>query len=189
MAPGRVQGILRGISTFLSLVALCTALGYGAWILLSRPVKREGQTAVKRAAPPNDSLGFMSVAGEGVELEIIAPDGRKTTTNESPSTSTRIARSESAVDCPGVSAPGRKEAACTASIHLGAPSPGDYTIVARSTDARASVLNVGWATTSQIQRGGFDVVVQVTRGGATAFTVIVVRDNVSRRSEPRPWTP
>jgi hypothetical protein len=144
---------------------------------------------VKRIAPPNDSLAFVSVAGEGVELEIVAPDGRRTLTTEAQSAPTRIAHSKTDVDCPGVAAPGMKEAACTSSIHLGFPVPGDYLIVVRSPELRASVLNVGWATESQIQHGAFDVTVQVARGGATAFRVIVARDNVSRRSEPRPYTP
>jgi hypothetical protein len=172
-----------------ALVAVCAALGYGAWTMLTAPKKRAGQEAVERVVPANDSLGFISVAGEGVELEIVAPDGKRTSTNEAPSSPTRIARSETLVDCPGVGAPGGKEEECTASIHLGTPIPGDYTIIARATKARASVLNVGWATASQIQRGGFDVIVQVARNGATSFRVIVARDNVSQRSEPRPGVP
>jgi hypothetical protein len=175
--------------SFVGLVAVCAALGYGAWMLLTRPTAREGQTATRRMAPANDSMGFLSVAGEGVELEVLAPDGRRTLTSEAPSSPTRIARSETQVDCPGVSGPGRREPDCTASINLGVPLPGDYTIIARATSARAAVLTVGWATASQVTRGGFNVTVQVARNGATAFSVIVTRDNVSRRTEPRPYTP
>jgi hypothetical protein len=158
-------------------------------MLLTRPPAREGQTAVRRAAPARDSVGFISVAGEGVELEVLAPDGRRTSTSEAPSSPTRIARSETQVDCPGVPGPGGREPDCTASINLGAPAPGDYTVIARATNARASVLTVGWASASQVTRGGFNVTVQVARNGATAFSVVVTRDNVSRRTEPRPYTP
>jgi hypothetical protein len=157
--------------------------------MLTRPPRRDGQAAGQRAAPSNDSLGFFSVAGEGVELEVLAADGRRTTTNEAPSNPTRIARSESQVDCPSVSGPGNREPECTASINIGTPPPGDYTVIARSTKARASILNIGWATESQIQRGGFSVPVQVAAGGATAFEIIVARDNVSRRTEPKPYRP
>ena len=188
MAPGRVQGILQGILSFVGLVAICTALGYGAWKLLTRPHKRDTETAVRRAAPPNDSLGFVSVAGEGVDLEIVAPSGMRTSTAAGVS-GARIPRSESQVDCPGFSAPGGRESECTASVHVNAPPPGDYTIVARATETRAVVLNVGWATASQVQHGAFDVRVQVARGGATSFRIIVARESVSQRSEPRSGAP
>ena len=185
MTRERSQGILG----FIGLVAVSAALGYGAWKLITRPKGRAGQSAVRRAAPANDSLGFISVAGEGVELEILAPDGSRTSTAGASGGPGQVPRSDATVDCPGFSGPGGRESDCTASIHLSAPAPGDYTIIARTADARVVVLNVGWATASQVLRGAFDVRVPVARGGATAFTIIAGRDVVSRRSEPRPYTP
>lgn len=174
---------------FIGLVAISAALGYGAWKAITRPKARPGQSAMRRVAPANDSLGFISVAGEGVDLEILAPDGSRTSTTGAADGPGRVPRSDATVDCPGFSDPGGREAACTVSIHLGAPAAGDYTIIARAADARVAVLNVGWATASQALKGAFDVRVQVARGGATAFTIIAGRDVVSRRSEPRPYAP
>jgi hypothetical protein len=179
----------QGILGFIGLVALSAVLGFGAWKVITRPKERPGQRAVRREPPANDSLGFISVAGEGVDLEIVAPDGSRTSTNGASTGPGRVPRSDATVDCPGFSAPGGRESECTASIHLGAPAPGDYTIIARAADARVVVLNVGWATASEVLRGAFDVRVQVSRGGASAFTIIASRDAVSRRSEPRPYTP
>jgi hypothetical protein len=188
VAKERSQGIL-GVPGLVGLLLLSTALGYGAWAALTRPRQRPEQVAARRTAPANDSLGFVSVAGDGVDLEVVAPSGLRTATSAAFSTGSRIPGSDAQVDCPGITGPGTREATCTASIHLSSPSPGDYTVVVRSSSARAVVLNVGWATTSQQRRGGFDVPVQVARGGATAFTVIVTRDGVSQRTEPRPRSP
>jgi hypothetical protein len=173
----------------MALVAICGALGYGAWLALSKPPTREGQTAMKRVAPANDSLGFVSVAGAGVDLEIIGPDGSRTSTLADAPATDRIPNSESEVDCHGAPEPNGRESACTATVHVKTPQAGDYTIVARASSARAVVLSVGWGTVSQIQRGAFDVPVQVARGGATSFSIIVARENVSQRSQPRAGAP
>jgi hypothetical protein len=140
-------------------------------------------------APPNDSLGFVSIAGEGVDLEIVGPDGIRTSTNAASDPAKRIPNSEAQVDCPGFTTPGARESDCTASIHVNTPKPGDYTIVGRATENRAIVLSVGWATTSEVLHGAFHVPVQVRRGGATSFVVIVGRDNVTQRSEPKAGAP
>jgi hypothetical protein len=133
-------------------------------------------------------MGFVSVAGEGVELEFVAPDGKHTSTAGT-TASDRIAGSDASVDCPGFSGPGGGEADCTASVRLTAPRPGDYSIITRSPKARTVVLNVGWGTASEVKHGGFDVRVQVAGGGATGFSIIVGKDVVSQRSEPKPITP
>jgi hypothetical protein len=158
-------------------------------MVLSAPPKREGATEIRRNAPPDDSLGFVSVAAEGIDVEIIAPDGTRTSTLADAPTS-RIPNSESEVDCHGAPEPGGRESACTASVRVKTPRAGDYTVVARGgTSSRAVILSVGWGTVSQIQRGAFDVPVQVARGGATSFSIIVTRDNVSQRSQPRAGAP
>jgi hypothetical protein len=144
---------------------------------------------VKRMAPPNDSLGFLSVAAEGVDLEVVSPDGTRTSTSADPAATGRIPNSESEVDCHGAPGPGGRETSCTASVNVKTPRPGDYTIVARATSARAVMLSVGWGTVSELQRGAFDVPVQVARGGTTSFSVIVARDNVSQRTQPRAGAP
>lgn len=184
MAGDRSQGILG----FIGLVAVSTALGYGAWISLTRP-KGPGRSPTARMAPANDSLGFVSVAAEGVDLEIMSPEGARTSTRAADPTDSRIARSEASVDCPGFADPDGKESECTASINVSQPAAGDYTVIARATAPRVVTLNVGWATESQFKRGGFDVRLQVARGGATSFTIIVSRDAVTQRSEPRAIAP
>jgi len=184
VAGDRSQGILG----FIGLVAVSTALGYGAWISLTRP-QRPSRSAAARLAPANDSLGFVSIAAEGVDLEMVSPDGGRTSTRAADPTDSRIARSEAAVDCPGFAEPDGKESACTASVNVNQPAAGDYTVIARATTQRAVTLNVGWATESQLKRGGFDVRLQVARGGATSFTIIVGRDAVTQRSEPRAIAP
>lgn len=184
MAGDRSQGILG----FIGLVAISTALGYGAWISLTRP-KGPSRAAISREAPANDSLGFVSIAAEGVDLEMVSPDGTRTSTRASDPTDGRIARSEASVDCPGFANPDGKESDCTASIIVNQPAAGDYTVIARAAGRRIVTLNVGWATESQIKRGAIDVRLQIAAGNATSFTIIVARDAVSQRSEPRPHSP
>ena len=182
MTRDRSQGILG----FFGLVALCGALGYGAWVALTRPNARPGPArGLSTAWTGPDSVGFVSVAGEGFDLELVAPDGRRTSTAGSIAEAQRIARSEPTIDCPGFASPGAKEAPCTVSINLTVPAIGDYTVIARSSERRAAVLNVGWATVSQARRGAFDVRLQVAAGGASSFRIIVSREGVSQRSEPR----
>lgn len=184
MKRDRSQGILG----YLGLIVLCTALGYGAWLALTRPKSRDTGATVSKAYIGPDSVGFVSVAGEGVELELVSPNGARTLTAAG-APGNKIAGSETAVDCPGFASPGGAESACTASINVNTPPVGDYTIVVRSTAPRAVVLNVGWATASQARRGGFDVRVQVARGMAASFVVIVTRESATQRSEPRPVSP
>lgn len=184
VAKDRSQGILG----FFALLLLCGALGYGAWMLLIRPPEPP-RTAARRAAPADDPVGFVSVAAEGVDLELVAPGDLRTTTTGGVGAERRIPRSESNVDCPGFSAPDGSESACTASIHVGTPAAGDYTVIVRSTTPRAVVLNVGWASVSEARRGAFDVPIQVSVGRAAAFAIIIARDGVSQRSEPRVLTP
>jgi hypothetical protein len=178
---------LQGIAGFVGLVVVSAVLGYLAWIGLTRPPNSRRASAL-RVAPANDSLAFIAVAGEGVDLEVIAPDGRRASTAGGLA-APRIPGSDASVDCPGFSDPGGTEAACTASISLAAPMPGDYVIVVRSARPRALVVNVGWATASQVKRGGFDVRVQVAPGKPASFAIAAVRDGVSQRSEPRPYAP
>lgn len=184
MRKDRSQGILG----FIGLLLLCAALGYGAWMLLIRPPGPR-QASARRPAPADDPVGFVSIAAEGVDLEIVAPGGRRTATVGGVGADSRIARSESNVDCPGFSAPDGTESACTASIHLGTPDAGDYTVIVRSPASRAVVLNLGWASVSESRRGAFDVPVQVSAARAASFAIIVSRDGVSQRSEPRPLAP
>ncbi|MDA1080450.1 MAG: hypothetical protein O2973_02050 [Gemmatimonadetes bacterium] len=184
MPDNRSQGILQ----FIGLVAISIGLGYAAWTVLSRPKLRPGQLRVERVSPANDSLGFVSMTAEGVDLDVVAPDGSRTSTRAVDAGS-RIAGSESSVDCPGFSNPDAKESDCTASVSITAPSPGDYTVIARSAAVRFVTLNVGWATVSQAKRGAFDVRLQMAGSGATSFSIIVSRNAVSLRSEPRTVSP
>ncbi len=185
MASNRSQGILG----FIALLAISTGLGYGAWVALTRPKARTGQFAAARVAPENDSIGFVSVAAEGVDLEVLAPDGSRASTRGLDGERAKLAGSESSVDCPGFAEPDGKESACTASINVSTPPPGDYTVIARAAGRRSVLLNVGWATTSQMKRGAFDVRIDVPSNGATSFQIIVGRESVSQRSEPRPVAP
>lgn len=183
----RSQGIRTAIG-FVVLVAVCAALGYGAWKVLTRPRVREGQVAARRGAVGPDSVGFVSVTGEGIELEVTGPGGLRASTAGGEGAG-KIARSESSVDCPGFASPGGSESACTVSINLTTPAPGDYTVIARATERRSVVLNVGWASATQARKGAFDVRVQVAPRGATSFGIIVSREGVSQRSEPKPAGP
>ena len=184
----RSQGI-QSLISFAVLVIVCVALGYGAWMILTRPKSRAAAGPVRKAYTGPDSVGFVSVAGEGVELELVGPGGGRTSTAPGAPAAQKITGSETTMDCPGFTSPGGGEAACTASINVNAPGVGDYTVVARSATARAVVLNVGWATASQAKRGAFDVRVQVSRAGTSSFGIIVTREGVTQRSEPRPVSP
>lgn len=185
MAGDRSQGILG----FVGLVAVCTALGYGAWIVLTRPKVRGAKAPIVRVDPAHDSVGFVAVAGEGVDIDVSGPSGARASTRGASAEAARLARSESSVDCPGFADPGGKESACTASINVKTPAVGDYTITVRSQDERAVTLNVGWASASQVRKGAFYVRVPVAARGASAFTIIVARDGVTQRSEPRAIAP
>lgn len=165
-------------------MAICAGLGYGAWIVLTRPKPRPGQLARKPYTGP-DSVGFLAVAAEGVELEVVAPSGKRGSTVPTLPAAEKLAGAQSQVDCPGFASPNVAEQACTASVTVNTPAPGDYTIVARSAAPKSVILSVGWGSASQTKHGGFDVRVNVPKGGAIGFAVIVARDGVSQRSDPR----
>ena len=168
---------------------VCAALGYGAWIALTRPKSRDAGGPARKVYSGPDSVGFMSVAGEGVELEVVTPAGLRIATAGAATGKQTIAGAEAAVDCPGIASPGAAEPDCTVSINVTTPAPGDYTVITRSAKPRAVVLNLGWASASQAHRGAFDVRVQVARSGATSFVIIVTRESVTQRSEPRAIAP
>ncbi|MCX5755700.1 MAG: hypothetical protein NTX19_06230 [Gemmatimonadetes bacterium] len=184
----RSQGIQTLIG-FVGLVVVCGVFGYGAWKILTRPKSGGSSQRARQTYTGPDSVGFVSVAGEGVDLELTAPSGSKTQTASSPAGAEKINGSETSVDCPGFVTPGSTEAACTASINVNTPPIGDYTVTVRSSTLRAVVLNIGWGSASQAKRGAFDIRVQVARGGATAFGIIVTREGVTQRSEPRAVAP
>lgn len=185
MARDRSQGILG----FFGLVIVCGALGYGAWTALTRPKSRGTAAAPRQTYTGPDSVGFLSVAGEGIELEVVTPTGLRISTAGMGVGKQKIPGAEATVDCPGITTPGSAEPDCTVSVNVSTPAPGDYTVITRATKLRAVILNVGWASASQAKRGAFDVRVQVAKGGATSFAIIVSREGVSQRSEPRPVSP
>jgi len=173
----------------LGLVALCVALGVATWsALVSRATDRPGTRSRPERTGP-DSVAFFSVTGEGVDLEVVAPDGARAITNGASPDVTRIPGAETNVDCPGFSAPGGREAECTASVNVATPRPGDYVVIARGPAARTVMLTVGWATANGVRRGSFSVNATVGPTRASRFDVIVSREDVSQRSEPRSVAP
>jgi len=171
---------------WIAVLAVTGALGYWVWGTLTTPPRPKPVQAL-----PSDRSGpgYFAVAGAAVDLEIVAPDGRRATTAAHSDTAGRIPGSHGSVECAGFGVMRESQAACAASLTVWNPVHGAYRVVVFATDsARAETLNLGYGGATFRRSGGFSVRVSVAPGQPVEFGVTVNRDGVSQRSRVVPST-
>ena len=90
-----IRRFLREASPIVLLVLFFGGAVGLAWKLITRPPPP--RVVARPAAPPE--VGFFSVAGAAVDLEVFAPDGRHTSPVAGADTSMKIALSDGHVEC------------------------------------------------------------------------------------------
>jgi hypothetical protein len=171
-------------------LALRIVLGFGiligsaalAWKGLTKPVPRPKQVIVDtdRLGP-----GLLTVAVSAVDLELIAPDGRRVrTASKSDTLIAPAPGAEGRVDCAGFGSGKQDDSDCTATITLQNPVWGDYRIRVTSPDLRGETITIGWTGSSFPRPGATSVVVMVQPKQTLEFSVIVAPEGVSQRTAP-----
>lgn len=169
---------------WLAVIAVTGALGYWVWGTLSTPPRPKPAQSL---ASDRTGPGYLAVAGAAVDLEIVAPDGRRATTAAHADTTRRIADSHAGVECAGFGVMRESEAACSASVTVWKPAYGVYRVVVTATDsARAERLNVGYGGATFRRSGGFSVRVSVAPDHPVEFALTVNQEGVYQRSRVRP---
>jgi len=160
-----------------------------AWKFLTRPQRRPEPTRL--ASDDRNGPGYVTVAGAAVDVEIVAPDGRRTSTaGRAEADDQRIPDSDGAVDCGGYGRQRESESACSASVMVRNPAFGAYRVVVSSADsARAETITVGYGGSTFRRSGAFSVRVIVGPKHAVEFGIIVSEEGASQRSQPRPTPP
>src|ERR1019366_3919138 len=99
----RSQGIrmlrgaaLQGVRILLGLAVIVASAAI-AWKFLTAPPPRAKPPVLAERTGP----GFVAGAGEAVDLEVIAPDGKHTSTAAGADSAARIPESDAQVDCGG----------------------------------------------------------------------------------------
>lgn len=166
--------------TAASLVAV--ALGLGK--VLATPVAR---TKAVYVDPEQSARPYLTVAGMGADVEVVAPDGRRAFTGaSSDSAAPRLGEAESRVDCGGYGQPNATESACSASVIVPDPEFGDYRVIVTSNASRSLLVAWGWGGSAFRRPGGGDARVIVEPRAPVSFTLIVAPDGVSQKTQPAP---
>jgi hypothetical protein len=171
-------------------LALRIVLGFGvlagsaalAWKGLTKPVARPRQTIVDtdRLGP-----GVLTVAVAAVDLELIAPDGRRVrTASRSDTLVTPAPGAEGRVDCAGFGSGRQDDTDCTATITLQSPAWGDYKIRVTSPDLRGETITIGWTGSTFTRSGATTVGITVRPKQTMEFSVIVAPEGASQRTAP-----
>ncbi len=153
-----------------------------AWKALTKPQARPKQTIVQtdRLGP-----GVLTVAVAAVDLELIAPDGRRVhTASKSDTSITPAPGAEGRVDCAGFGSGKQDDSECTATITLQNPVWGDYKLRVSSPDLRGETITIGWAGSTFSRSGATSVGVTVQPKQTVEFVVIVAPEGVSQRTVP-----
>jgi hypothetical protein len=171
-------------------VVLRIVLGFGvlggsaalAWKALTKPQARAKQVIVQadRLGP-----GVLTVAVAAVDLELIAPDGRRVHTASRRDTSiTPAPGAEGRVDCAGFGSGKQDDSECTATITLQNPVWGDYKLRVSSPDLRGETITLGWTGSTFSRSGATSVGITVQPRQTVEFAVIVAPEGVSQRTAP-----
>jgi hypothetical protein len=153
-----------------------------AWKGLTKPQPRPAQVIVQtdRVGP-----GVLTVAVAAVDLELVAPDGRRVHTASRRDTS--IAPSpgaEGRVDCAGFGTGKQDDSDCTATITLQNPVWGDYRLRVSSPELRGETLTIGWTGSTFSRSGATSVGITVPPKQTVEFVIIVSPEGVSQRTAP-----
>ena len=152
----------------------------------------------KRVRPKNDDRngpGYLIVAAQAVEVEVVADNGRRLGTAAATSvagadSATKIPDSEALVDCGGYGRVRESDTACSASITIHSPALGAYRIVISSPDSvRGEAVTVGYGGVTFGRSGGFSVKVVVGPGKPSEFVINLASEGASLRSEPKMTPP
>jgi hypothetical protein len=184
----RSQGIrqlrsaaLQGIRILLG-AAVVVAASAIAWKFIMQPPPRAKPPVLADRTGP----GFVAVAGEAVDIEVIAPDGKRTSTSAGADTTVRIPESDGSVDCGGYGRARESQTACSASVMLRSPAFGEYRVVVSSPDsARGETITVGYGGSTFRRTGGFSVRVVVGPQRPVDFAITVAAEGASQRSQPK----
>jgi hypothetical protein len=171
-------------------LALRIVLGFGilvgsaalAWKGLTKPQAGPRETIVQadRLGP-----GVLTVAVAAVDLELIAPDGRRVhTASRSDSSITPAPGAEGRVDCAGFGSGKQDDSECTATITLQNPAWGDYKLRLSSPDLRGETVTIGWMGSTFTRSGATSIGVTVQPRQTMEFVVIVAPEGVSQRTAP-----
>ena len=153
-----------------------------AWKSLTKPQPRPRQTIVQtdRLGP-----GVLTVAVAAVDLELIAPDGRRVHTAARTDTSiTPSPGVEGRVDCAGFGSGKQDDTDCTATITVQNPVWGDYKLRVSSPDLRGETITIGWTGSTFSRSGATSVGVTVPPRQTVEFSVIVAPEGASQRTAP-----
>lgn len=175
----RRAGIVLRIAAGFAVLAGSAAL---AWKGLTKPQARPRQTIVQtdRLGP-----GVLTVAVAAVDLELIAPDGRRVHTASRRDTSiTPAPGAEGRVDCAGFGSGKQDDSECTATITLQNPVWGDYKLRLSSPDLRGETVTVGWTGSTFTRSGATNVSVTVHPKETVEFVMIVAPEGASQRTAP-----
>lgn len=171
-------------------IALRIILGFGvltgsaalAWKGLTRPQPRPKQVIVD---PDKLGPGMLTVAVAAVDLELIAPDGRRVHTASKTDTAiTPAPGAEGRVDCAGFGSGKQDDSECTATITLQNPVWGDYKLRVSSPDLRAETVTIGWTGSTFPRPGATSVEVTVQPHQTVEFTMIVAPEGASQKTAP-----
>ena len=153
-----------------------------AWKGLTKPQPRPKQVIVQtdRLGP-----GVLTVAVSAVDLELIAPDGRRVHTASRRDTSiTPAAGAEGRVDCAGFGSGKQDDSDCTATITLQNPVWGDYRLRVTSPDLRGETITIGWTGSTFTRSGATSVGITVPPRQTMEFVVIVAPEGASQKTAP-----
>ena len=176
---------MQGVRILLGLAVIVVSAAV-AWKMLTAPQPREKPPVMADRTGP----GYVVVAGEAVDLEVIAPDGKRTSTSAKADTTLRIPESDGAVDCAGFGRQRESQTACSANVMLRNPAFGEYHVVISSPDsARGETITIGFGGSTFKRTGGFSVRVVVGPQRPADFAITVAAEGASQRSQPKMPSP
>ncbi|MFI5310015.1 MAG: hypothetical protein ACHQQ3_02180 [Gemmatimonadales bacterium] len=172
---------LQGARILLGAAVVVTSAAL-AWKLITAPPPRAKPPVLAERAGP----GYVVLAGEAVDLELVAPDGKRTSTSSRADTTIRIPESDGSVDCGGYGRAREAESSCSASVIVHNPAFGEYKVVVSSPDsARGETITVGFGGSTFRRNGAFSVRVVVGPQRPVDFAITVAPEGASQRSQPK----
>ena len=169
---------LRVVAAFAVLIGSAAL----AWKGLTKPQARPKQVIVQtdRLGP-----GVLTIAVAAVDLELIAPDGRRVhTASKSDTLISPAPGAEGRVDCAGFGSGKQDDSDCTATITLQNPVWGDYKLRVTSPDLRGETITIGWTGSTFTRSGATTVAITEQPHQTVEFSVIVAAEGASQRTAP-----
>ncbi len=173
---------LRALGALALTGAALVAIAVGLGKVLARPVEPPKPVYVD---PEQTARPYLTVAGMGVDIEVVGPDGGRAFTGALPdSAAAPIPGADARVDCSGYGQPSATESVCSASVLIPNPAFGDYRVIVSANSPRGLPVTWGWGGASFRRSGGGDARVIVEPRAPVTFTLIVAPEGVSQRTQP-----